>query len=104
MSRTTGELTSELACRTAVELRPSCPIANFNLANVLHYCGLSAEAFAFIVEAVRILPVSPPWFLVLLAGAYREIGDVEQSITTARKVVEQAPNGLDARLMRTPEQ
>ena len=85
-------------CRTAVELRPSCPIANFNLANVLHYCGLSAEAFAFIIEAVRILPVSPPWFLVLLVGAYREIGDVEQSITTAKKVVEQAPNGLDARL------
>lgn len=61
-------------CYKAVELRPNCPTANSYLANVLHYCGRPAEAITKVKEAIRITPVYPPWYMSLLAAAYRESG------------------------------
>ncbi len=43
--------------------------------------------------------VYPPWFLTLLAAAYREIGDIDQSISMAKQVLELSPADVDARLV-----
>ena len=85
-------------CTKAVELRPSCPIANINLATILHYCGRSDEAVDKIQETIRIFPFGPPWFLELFAAAYREIGDFERSVSTAKEAIERFPQSVDARL------
>jgi class 3 adenylate cyclase/TolB-like protein len=67
-------------CYRAVQLRPNCPTANCYLANILHCCGRSDEAIARVQEAIRITPVYPPWYLTVLAAAYRDSGEFEQSI------------------------
>ncbi len=86
-------------CYEALELRPNCPIATSNLANVLHYCGHSAEAVAKVKESMRIMLFYPPWFLTLLAAAYREIGELDQSIATAKQELELSPTDRDARMV-----
>ena len=48
---------------------------------------------------MRIMHVYPVWFLTLLASAYREIGDVDQSITTAKRGMEMSPKDIDSRLI-----
>ena len=85
-------------CYKAFELRPACPMANMHLANVLHYSGRSAEAVAYIKDALKILPINPPWFHLLLAAAYREVGNVEESVTTAKNLADRLPEHLDALL------
>jgi adenylate cyclase len=86
-------------CYKAVELRPNCPTANSYLANVLHYCGRSTEAVAKLKEAIRITPVYPPWYIPLLAAAYRDSGEVAQSIAAAKHGIRLSPADLDARLI-----
>ncbi len=86
-------------CYEAMELRPNCPIARSNLANVLHYCGHSAEAVAKVKESMRIMLFYPPWFLTLLAASYREIGEIDQSISTAKQELELSPTDIDARMV-----
>jgi tetratricopeptide (TPR) repeat protein len=85
-------------CYKAVELRPNCPTANSYLANVLHYCGRPTEAIAKLKEAIRITPVYPPWYMALLAAAYRESGQLAQSITAARHGIRLSPADLEPRL------
>jgi adenylate cyclase len=79
--------------------RPYCPTANAYLANVLHYCGRSAEAVTQLKEAIRITPVYPPWYMALLAAAYRESGEVAQSIIAARHGIRLSPGDLEPRLI-----
>ena len=86
-------------CYKAVKLRPNCPTANSYLANVLHYCGHSGEAITKLKEAIRITPVYPPWYMSLLAAAYRESGQVAQSITAARHGIRLNPTDLEPRLV-----
>jgi adenylate cyclase len=86
-------------CYKAVELRPNCPTANSYLANVLHYCGRSAEAVTKLKEAIRITPVYPPWYMSLLAAAYRESGQVAQSMTAARHGIRLNLGDLEPRLV-----
>ena len=86
-------------CYEALELRPNCPMAASNLANVLHYCGHSAEAIAKVKEAMRIMLVYPPWFLTVLASAYREVGEIDHSISTAKQELELSPTDLDAHII-----
>jgi adenylate cyclase len=85
-------------CYKAVELRPNCPTANSYLANVLHYCGRPAEAITKVKEAIRITPVYPSWYMSLLAAAYRESGQMPQSIAAARHGIRLNPTDLEPRL------
>ncbi len=48
---------------------------------------------------MRLIHVYPPWFVTLLAAAYRDIGDVDQSIATARQGLELSPQDVDMRLI-----
>jgi class 3 adenylate cyclase/TolB-like protein len=87
------------SCAKAAELRPNCPTAASYLAYVLHYCGRPAEAVAKIHDAIRITPVYPAWYMTLLAAAYRDAGDLELSIQSARRAIELNPRECDARLI-----
>jgi TolB-like protein len=86
-------------CYKAIGLRPNCPTANSYLANVLHYCGRPAEAITKVKEAIRITPVYPPWYMSLLAAAYRESGQLAQSITAARHGIRLSPSDPEPRLI-----
>jgi class 3 adenylate cyclase/tetratricopeptide (TPR) repeat protein len=86
-------------CYRAVQLRPNCPTANCYLANLLHYCGRSDEAIARVQEAIRITPVYPPWYLTVLAAAYRDSGEFEQSIAAAERGLGMSPGDRDLKLV-----
>jgi TolB-like protein len=83
----------------AVELRPNCPTANSMLANILLYCGHATEAVANIKKAIRISPIYPPWFVNVLAAAYRGNGDIGGSISVAKKSIKISPSDIEARLI-----
>ena len=86
-------------CYRAVQLRPNCPTANCYLANILHYCGRSDEAVAHVEEAIRITPVYPPWYMTVLAAAYRESGDFEKSIAAAERGIRMSPGDRDLKVV-----
>jgi adenylate cyclase len=91
-------------CYKAVERRPNCPTANSYLANVLHYCGRPAEAITKLKEAIRITPVYPPWYMSLLAAAYRESGQLGPSMTAARHAIRLNDRDLEPRLILCSDQ
>ncbi|MCA1492044.1 adenylate/guanylate cyclase domain-containing protein [Ensifer sp. NBAIM29] len=86
-------------CYKAVELRPNCPTANSYLANILCYCGRPSEAIAKVQEAMRITPVFPPWYMTLLAAAYRDTGEIAKSISAAGHSLKLNPGDCDALLV-----
>jgi adenylate cyclase len=86
-------------CYRAVQLRPNCPTANFYLANILRYCGRSHEAIARVREAIRITPVYPPWYMTVLADAYRDSGDFERSIAAAERGITMSPDDRDLQIV-----
>jgi len=86
-------------CAKAVELRPNCPIALSFFANILHFCGRPKEAITKIHEAIRVAPLYPPWFMIVLAAAYRDSGELEKSISAAKRAIQLNPIDRDARLI-----
>jgi tetratricopeptide (TPR) repeat protein len=82
----------------ALEIRPGCTNANGFLANVLLYCGEPLKAVVHARRAIRYMPVYPPWFVEILAAAYRDAGTHDFSIIVAREVVRIAPTTLNGRL------
>jgi len=86
-------------CYKAAELRPNCPTAQGYLANILHYCGRPGEAVTKVQEAIRITPVYPPWYMTLLAAAYRDSGEIGKSISAAEHGIELSRGELEARLV-----
>ncbi|MEJ2122869.1 MAG: adenylate/guanylate cyclase domain-containing protein [Alphaproteobacteria bacterium] len=83
----------------SVERRPNCPAANGFLANVLLYSGQPADSVETIKKALRLSPIYPPWFINVLAAAYRDNGDIERSILTAKKSIDLNPGNIDARMI-----
>lgn len=84
--------------RKAVEVRPGCTNANGFLANVLLHCGEISAAVRHARRAIRISPVYPPWFMEILAGAYRECGQNEFAVTTAQESIRLAPKSVNGRV------
>ena len=82
----------------ALEIRPGCTNANGFLANVLLYCSEPHKAVVHARRAIRYMPVYPPWFVEILAAAYRDAGMHDFSIIAAREVVRIAPTTLNGRL------
>jgi adenylate cyclase len=83
----------------AVTLRPGCTNANAHLANILYYCGRPADAADRIRQVMRISPVHPPWFKVVLASSCKEIGQWDVAAQVAREVLRMKPDDIDARLV-----
>ena len=85
--------------RTAVGIRPGCTNSNGFLANVLLHCGQSADAIVHAKRAIRLSPVYPPWFLEILAAAYRDAGQTAFAISVARELLRIVPGSLHGRLL-----
>jgi class 3 adenylate cyclase/TolB-like protein len=86
-------------CHQAVRLRPNCPTANWYLASILHCCGLPDEAITRVEEAMRLTPVYPPWYMTVLAAAYRDSGDLEKAIAAAERGIGMSPGDRDLKLV-----
>jgi tetratricopeptide (TPR) repeat protein len=84
--------------REALEIRPGCTNANGFLANVLLYCGEPDKAATHARRAIRYMPAYPPWFVEILAAAYRDAGKHDLAIIAAREVLRIAPTTLNGRL------
>jgi len=85
--------------REAVEIRPNCTNANGFLANVLLYCGEPLAAAERVRKAIRISPVYPPWFIEILAAAYRDGGQLDMAEMAAREAVRINPGAREGRLI-----
>jgi TolB-like protein len=85
--------------REAVEIRPNCTNANGFLANVLLYCGEPLAAAERVRKAIRISPVYPPWFIEILAAAYRDGEQFDMAEMAAREAVRINPGSREARLI-----
>lgn len=83
----------------AVEIRPNCTNANGFLANVLLYCGQPLAAAERVRKAIRIAPAYPPWFIEILAAAYRDGGQLDMAEMAAREAVRINPGSREARLI-----
>jgi len=83
----------------ALTIRPGCTNANGFLANVLLYCGEPQRAISHARRAIRYMPVYPPWFVEILAAAYRDAGLLDLAIIAAREVPRIAPSATQGRLV-----
>ena len=89
------------AGRQAIANRPSCAYANCFYGNVLHYCGDQDGAIHHIELAMRVQPLHPPFYLNMLALAYRAKGELKSAVATAKKALELTPNDLANRIVLT---
>jgi TolB-like protein len=79
----------------ALSRRPSCPLSNGLLAEVMRYCGNPDQAVARIKEAMKLAKIFPPWMIDNLAAALRDNNQVEASISAAKEAVGLFPDDLD---------
>ncbi len=86
-------------CSKGAELRSSCPLAHGLLGLVLNYCGDAEAAVKSVREALQLEKVYPTWLIDILAAAYRDCGEVELSIPTAKESLRLNPQNNDARLI-----
>ncbi len=86
-------------CERAVEYRPQCSSTHVYLANVLYYSGRPKEAAGHVRQAIRLRPVYPPWFLVVLARAYLLADSHEEALETAREAAHSDPDHSDAQII-----
>jgi adenylate cyclase len=83
----------------ALEIRPGCTNANAFLANVLLYCGDPKTAIVHARRAIRYMPVYPPWFIEILAAAYRDAAMPDLAVVAAREILRITPATLNGRLV-----
>jgi hypothetical protein len=50
-------------------------------------------------NAIRFSPVYPPWFIEILAAAYRESGQVDFAVAAAQEGLRIAPQAINCRLI-----
>jgi len=86
-------------CSKGAVLRSSCPVAHGLLGLVLNFCGDAEAAVKSVREALSIEKVYPAWLIDILAAAYRDCGEVELSIPTAKESLRLNPQNNDARLI-----
>jgi class 3 adenylate cyclase/tetratricopeptide (TPR) repeat protein len=89
------------AGRQAVANRPSCAYANCFYGNVLHYCGEQDGAIHHLKLAMRVQPLHPPFYIHMLALAYRAKGELESAVSAAKQVLELNPNDVAIRIVLT---
>lgn len=79
--------------------RPSCPLSNAQLAEVLQYCGDPGRGIQQIREALQLVRLFPPWMTTILAACYRDNDEIEASIAVAKDAIRRNPNELDGRII-----
>ena len=88
-----------VSCGEALTRRPSCPMANGLLAEVMQYCGEPGQAIAQIRNAIRHVRVFPPWMINILAASFRDNDDIDAAISAAREAVRLFPDDLYGRVI-----
>jgi len=87
------------AGRQAIANRPSCAYANCFYGNVLHYCGDQEGAIHHVKLAMRVQPLHPPFYLHMLALAYRAKGELDSAVAAAKQALKLTPNDLANRIV-----
>ncbi|MEJ2221331.1 MAG: adenylate/guanylate cyclase domain-containing protein [Desulfobacterales bacterium] len=87
------------AAEKAVIARPSCDLSFVAKANILTYLGRATEAIDLAKFAIRLAPVSPPFFQVVLATAHYGSGQYEEAIAAATEAIRADQNNLGAFLI-----
>ncbi len=83
------------SCGEALARRPSCPLANGLLAEVMQYSGEPDRAIVQMKEAIRHVRIFPPWMVNILAASFRDNDNIDDSIAAANESVRLFPDELD---------
>ncbi len=86
-------------CTQGAVLRTSCPLAHGLLGLVLNFCGDAEAAVKSARMALQLEKVYPAWLIDILAGAYRDCGDIELSVPAAKESIRLNPQNNGARLI-----
>ncbi|WP_436638032.1 adenylate/guanylate cyclase domain-containing protein [Microbaculum sp. FT89] len=82
-------------CVEALSRRPSCPLSNGLLAEVLRYCGNPGGSIARMKEAMKLARTFPPWMIDNLAASLRDNDQVKASISVANEAARLFPDNID---------
>ena len=85
--------------RSAIEQRPSCPVAFSMRAGILNYAGNAADAVEPAKHALRISPIVQPLYPEMLSLSYYLNRQLEEAIETANRTLKFAPDSVDARVV-----
>ena len=83
----------------AVLARPNCDLSYASKANILNYLGRPAEAIELAKYAIRLTPVYPFFYPVILATAYYLCGKYKEAIIEVEKILMSDRENLDALLI-----
>lgn len=82
----------------AVALDPNSADSHSMLGISLHYAGKYKQAIDLLTKAVRLNPIPPTIYFLILGNAYQLAGMYEESILTYKKVLKRNPDHLFAHL------
>ena len=85
--------------KSAIELRPSCPVAFSMRAGILNYAGKAGDAVEPAKHALRISPIVQPVYPEMLSLSYYLSGQIEEAIETANRTLKFAPDSVDSRVV-----
>ena len=83
----------------AVRIRPGCANTNALYGNILLYCGRPREAIGRIKNGIRFSPVYAPWWVNILAAAYRDSQQHGLAISAAKEALRLNPGDRDAHVI-----
>ena len=81
----------------AIRIRPLCANTNALFGNILIYCGQPPNAIRRVKNAIRYAPVYAPWWIEILATAYRDDGQYGRAISAAKEALRLNSKGSGAR-------
>jgi hypothetical protein len=82
----------------AYAIRTGCGGVHATKANILNYIGRPTEAIELVKRAIRITPVFPMYFPVILARAYYLCDRSEEAIAVSKEILSRTQDDLDAHL------
>ncbi len=85
----------------AVRIRPGCANTNALCGNILLYCGRPREAIGRIKNGIRFSPVYAPWWVDMLATAYRDSEQFGLAMSAAKEALRLRPGDVQAQIILT---
>ncbi len=79
-----------------IAFRSTCPLALAQLADIQLHCGDAHSAVKNARESLAVRGIYPPQMFNVLATAYRDIGEIDLSISAATESARIEPNHTDA--------
>jgi adenylate cyclase len=81
-------------CRKGASLAPNNAENIAELASALILAGQAEEAEQFIRRAIRLSPICPPYYLIIVGLCHLVKSDLESAVSTLRIAVEQLPDSI----------